>query len=323
MKQLSQVPNALLASYTAIPTSAAAILTYSIASAAQFLAGSTSKRIPYEIAHGLRLALDEWAKSASIITIAISPDLYRGFYFMGVHPSFYKLADAFLGIKVDAELVQISLPEIYRRRPLYCTPLYHELGHYLDVHLGISRHTLLTDGTGWPLPDIVANGIDKKRLEQIHESHRMEYFADLFGASYGGAAYVDFLDEFAGGEGVSDSHPATPTRISVINDFLEGKPNDVINLFQKTLDALGYPSLGPRFTKIDVTKAFNNVRPYQIKSDAEVHGILDSGWLFLKEVLSKPEGPWKEMQAHQAEKTINDLIEKSIRNYMISKSWNQ
>lgn len=149
----------------------------------------------------------------------------------------------------------------------------------------------------------------------------MEFFADLFGASYAGTAYSDFLNEFAGNDSVSVTHPATNTRIAVINDFLSGNTNGVVDLFQNALKTLTLPQLRPRFETISINTAFDNVRPYRIATDAQVHGVLDSGWRYLKTTWANPDGAWKEMEKHQAERTINDLIEKSIRNYMVSKSW--
>ena len=270
--------------------------------------------------YGLRLAISGWTKTETAITTAISQDLYGGFYFRGVDQQFKTLAEAYLGIVIATELIQISLPQVYRHRPLYNLPLYHELGHFLDVHHSITPYTfMLSDATSL-LPSLPA-GLPKDTLHNIHINHRMEYFADLFGASFTGLAYGDFLQAFAGANSISLTHPATSDRLTVIDDFLNGKSNPIVELFCTALSNLKLPELKAQFSAPDLNESFDNVRPYLIQSDAEAHGILDSGWHYLQTAWTSPTGLWAEMDEAKIEQTVNDLIEKSTRNRMIVTKW--
>ncbi|MEQ1515513.1 MAG: hypothetical protein ABL931_03385 [Usitatibacteraceae bacterium] len=305
-----------------MPLPVAEAITKEIWSATKFLVGSTSKRIPYEIAHGLRLVLSEWTKKDVIVTTAITQDLEYSFYFQGVPSLFYKLVDWYLGVSFESELVQIALPEIYRHRPLYNVALYHELGHFLDDHHLISGRTLIMHPPATlALPDVDPAMYDEKQLGNLHLNHRMEFFADLFAASFAGRAYAEFLQGFAGDHPMSHTHPSTASRLQNIREFLNGKTNAVIDMFQVALDSQGLPNLAIRFSAPALADAFDNVRPFQISSDAEIHGILESGYEYLIAALARERSPWSEMDDAAIEVIVNDLVEKSIRNRMIADNW--
>lgn len=311
LDQLRESAKALLAKHHTIPPLASDLIAYQISAAAQFLAGSTSKRVPYEIAHCLRLALGDWTSDDVLVTTALSPDLEAGFYFKGVHNQFSLLVAAFLGIQFKSELAQISLPQIYRHRPLYTIPLYHELGHFLDVRFGVSVLTLKNN------PPLATVPIDHER------SHRMEHFADLFCANYAGAASTQFLVDFAGMQGGSPSHPSTADRLAVVGDFLAGTQNPLVDMFQGALTQLSLPALKQRYLLPPVQPYFDNVCPCKIASDAECHGILLAGYQYLRNAVANTPAPWDAVGEHAVEEIINDLVEKSIRTNMVNARWTQ
>src|SRR5207248_1614529 len=102
---------------------------------------------------------------------------------------------------------------------------------------------------------------------QVVAAHRKEYFADLFSASYVGEALKGFLQEFCPNQRVSQSHPATAARIAVIDDFLSGGKNAIIDLLQSALATRGQKALGKRFVGTAVAGAFGSVRPFEPTSD--------------------------------------------------------
>lgn len=227
-----------------------------------------------------------------------------------------------MDIQFKSELVQISLPDVYRRRPLYCTPLYHELGHFIDLHRGVTTRSLISKDHNWPLPGFdIALITDDASRRRVQTSHRMEYFADLFSASFTGKSGREFLQAFAGNQAVSATHPATADRIKVIDDFLTSKPNPIVELFQETLAALTLPSLGIFYTSPNIIDSFDNVRPYAIKDPRELHGIYDAAWSYLCEIWHTPRTQWAQLEQFRREQSVNDLVEKSIRNYMIQEKW--
>lgn len=285
--------------------------------ASKFLSGSTSKKIPYEIAHCLKVALEDWTQKKALITTALTQDKASSFYFQGVSQQFYVLAEAYSDVRFESELVQIAFPKLYQHRPLLNVALYHELGHFLDTHQGIVNHSLLlVHSDQLPLPSV-----PPEFTNQVATNHRKEYFADLFAASYAGNAYRDFLAEFAPNYQVCETHPATNDRLALIDTFLSESKSDIIDLFQSTLSSLGLQQIKVAFSVPDVFDSFTNARPYAIKNEAELHGIFEAGANYLKSLQNKPISPWIEAGEITTQRAINDLVEKSIRNCMITDRW--
>ena len=145
--------------------------------------------------------------------------------------------------------------------------------------------------------------------------HRREYFADIFATSYSGAAYRNFLAEFAGNNSASLTNPATVDRLALIDSFLSEKQNDIINLFQSSLIALGLNELEIAFTIPNITEAFSNTRPYSIQNEKQLHGIFEASTKYLNQLSLNGD------EEIDAERVINNLVEKSIRNSMIVDHW--
>lgn len=320
LNQLRNVVQSTLEQYDLLPADVLSILTNEIGSITKFLAGSTSKRIPYEIVYSLRLGLNSWINKNAIITTAISPDFRSGFYFQGVNQQFNILAKSYLNIDFNHELVQISLPQLYRHRPLYNIPLFHELGHFLDIHHQVTSFTLMLDENA-PLPNVDPKQFNPAILRVIQTNYRMEYFADIYAVSYIGKAYHNFLESFAPNHLACMTHPATSDRLALITKFLNSEADGLIDLFNKALKGLNLPELKINFVEPNIDDCFDNFRPYTLASDAEVHGIFSAAWLYLEKVLARPEGAWKAFTEAQIEKTINNLVEKSIRNRMVIERW--
>jgi hypothetical protein len=321
LEQLRSVTNVVLINYPSIPPKVTEGMMDQIWIATKFLSGSTSKRIPYEIAYCLKTALNSWTNRRALITTALIQD--KNFYFQGISPEFYTLASAYTSIKFTSELVQIALPQIYQHRPLLNVALYHELGHFLDIAHGIvNRSLLLVPFIECPLPNFACFvNFSQEHKEAIATNHRREYFADLFAASYVGNAYKDFLVNFAGDYPVSQTHPATNDRLVIIELFLSGKTNQIIDLFQISLSSLSLRNLCTEFFVPNILESFSNARPYAIQKKAELHGIFEAGTTYLNQELVTPSSSWTKAGEDTTERVINDLIEKSIRNHMILEKW--
>lgn len=290
--------------------------------ASKFLSGSTSKKIPYEIAHCLKVALTSWTNKKALITTALTQDKDYSFYFQGVTPEFYTLAYAYADVKFNSELVQIALPQIYQHKPLLNVALYHELGHFLDIHHGIVNNSLLLKPSSqFTLPNINFADLQPDQINTISIYHRREYFADIFAAGYAGKAYREFLSEFARNNQVCLTHPATSDRLALIDSFLSGIQSDIIDLFQFSLSSLGLRKLEHFFSVPNISGFFDNARPYAIQNEAELHGIFEAASTYLIQVQTQPTSQWNEAGEGNSERVINDLVEKSIRNNMIIDSW--
>lgn len=151
----------------------------------------------------------------------------------------------------------------------------------------------------------------------------MEYFADLFSACYAGEAAIYFLEAFAPGDGTSNTHPATASRVGLMRDFLSGAQNAIVDLFQSALLTRGLPALRQQFRMPDVSQSFANVRPHPVADEAELHGVFLAGWQFLQSNPSSRLPAWDGLSSSTVEAATNDLVEKSIRNYMLREAWNE
>lgn len=294
----------------------------------QFLTGSTTKQIPYEVVYAIERAAEEWTPSDLLVTTAIVQD--SGFFFQGGRESFFKLVETELGITIRGRPVQIALPYIYRHKPLFCSPLFHELGHYVDNAREVVGTTMLQfpPETGPDLPGIhgvaeapALNDAEKKLWLKIVKAHRHEYFADLFSASYVGRAGMEFLQQFCPEDEVTYSHPASADRFALLNDFLEGRANPIIDMFKTTLNQLALPPLTRRFDAVDLAPTLGNVRPFDVSSDRALFGLFESGWDFLMKQWNAGSGDWEHIPQDDRVDVVNDLIEKSIRNRMIREAW--
>lgn len=321
--QLNEAVAQLIAEFDNVPEVVRRGLINQISSVVKFLAGSTSKRIPYEIAYALELALKDWMHNPAIVTTAISQELISGYYFQGVSESFYKQLEIFLNVKIEDRIVQISLPEIYRHRPLYCTPLYHELGHFIDVQFGVTSQWLLSSPSGsLSLPNLPSS-LSPDLMEQFQRNHRMEYFADIFAAIYTGRCVSTFLEALTGaGQGATGTHPATADRDRMVNDLLGNVNNPILDSLTPVLQQLNLPALHVRYTPMNVIDNFNNMRPVAVSNTSELHGIFPAAWNYLKDAAELRSGNWRNMPVSEIERVVNNLVEKSIRNRMIVEKWN-
>jgi hypothetical protein len=260
--------------------------------------------VPYEIVHCLELVVQDWDKAPKLVTTALTDD--PDFHFYHFNPG--QIINTFVPTHdVNKQIIQIAFPTLYRHKPLYIIGLYHEIGHFIDNHLKI---------TEWSIrKDMIAPNVKEK-------SHRSEFFSDLFAASYTGKAYHSFLSKFAPDDPESETHPATLDRLDNIASFLSGKENKLLQTINSVLVDLGYPRLSIKFSKPDVSSCFDNLRPYNFRNTEELHGIFEAGFDYLEKVNSAPTELWRNFADYQKDKVLNDLIEKSIRNKMITEKWN-
>lgn len=326
--QLRKVADKLCDGHGTIDEQTIIVCTQFITNAVNFFNSSTTKKIPYEIVYCLNDACQKWISDKTLITTALSPDI-MGFYFKPVSKDFYDFFEKTLDISFDAELIQISLPEIYRRRPLCSTPLYHELGHYIDLSRGISELAIIyfrkRDNGILPFPDGKSEWHDSDK--DIWLNHCREYFADIFSAQFVDTSGIDFLKKLAGSAPSSYTHPSTKNRIKVVEDFLNEVHNPVIEMFDAVILALYQDakllcsSLSLPLKQKNVSIAFDNVRPFKMASKNEMHAFINSSWHYLCNTWEHPVGVWAGLSKETIEKTINDLVEKSIRNVMVVEKW--
>jgi len=295
----------------------------------QYLTGSTTKRIPYEVVFAIEQAASEWTNRKLLIATAIGQD--ANFYFHGGSQEFFQIVEKELGIAISSQPVQIALPYIYRHKPLFCIPLFHELGHFVDSANEVVLTSMLIspEDVGPDLPDLPSSakiakmsGTDRSYIKPIVRKHRAEYFADVFCAAYVGQAAKGFLEEFSPNDEATGTHPGSDARYALIDDFLNDRTNPILELLQNSLATRGLKKLSKRYVPVQLDDAFGDVRPYSLKSNEEVYGLFDAGWRYLKSAWTNPTGLWANLAEEDIERIANDLAEKSIRNRMILEGWN-
>ena len=309
--QALAVATALRVRFAKLPERVVRILLEGLLADSHFLEGSTSNSTPYEVAYVLEVALKRWLGSPAGVSTAIVHE--SNFYFHGMSPLYKQTADDFLEVKLEQEVVQIELPDIYRNRPIYCAILFHEVGHFVDKHLGLTKYSLLSPKYGVQHENEI--------VQEISGKHRQEYFADLFAATFIGDSAAKLLEQFIGDSDPSVSHPSTADRTRVIRSFLAGTCCAEVDLVNHSLEKLKREPLKCQYRVPDLSDSFGNVRPYSIKDEDELFGIFEASWMFL---LSDPQAKfelWRPLPPRDVERLVNDLVQKSIRNWMVCKRW--
>ena len=277
----------------------------------QFLDNSTLTISPFEIVYCLERVLEEWIPNDKFIVATSLSNNLNDFYFDGnltFNTPIYDLIKNDYKIEFEFKLIQISLPRFFVHDYLANVALYHELGHFIDSYFAISK-TIVNN-------QIVATKIDPK-FRSIAVSHHMEYFADIFAAQYIGNSLNHFINYIAYNLPASTSHPATDKRLKMVDEFLKG------NFAEPTIALLKGETLNR--TKLDLIKRhtdlkttdFENLIPMEIANLTELHSVFLAGWNFWK----SPSKVIDSFGIDKSYKIINNLLEKSISNFIVLDSW--
>jgi hypothetical protein len=281
----------------------------------EYLDNSTLTVIPFEMVYCLEEALNEWIpKNTYIVVTSLSNSLlsYSIKDSLALNPAIYALIQNDYNKAFNHRLIQITLPRYYVHDYLANVVLYHELGHFIDRTYKISESIVFIQAqkNNMPLnhPDI-----------PIYVRHYMEYFADIFAAQYVGNASNLFLDYIAHKIPDSYTHPATDKRIEVVKNFLDGnhRAEPIAELMQMTHAKTGM-NLQIRFDNLPLDD-FNSLLPYELINERQLHSIFLAGWNAWQE---QPNNLTNQFGNDVAYKAINNLIEKSISNYIVVKNWN-
>lgn len=284
----------------------------------QFVRGSRSNDAPYETQYVLRKVLKEWIPDDALISSAALEDFNFFLNPADLWDHIGRSLNLFNTQSYKPLVVRIGAPEAYKHRPIFCIPLFHELGHFIDIHFKITEMSLLLTP-----PSAPPAGVNQMQWNSINLRHRMEHFADLFSACYCGNGSAKSLLAIAPGHPDSPTHPSTDKRVATVEDFLGGRSNPMVDLIQSALTARGQKQLAQWFTVPDVTASFDDVVTYRITDVKELYGIFLAGWDYLHNQLEQRTAPWVDgsVDAYTIEKTVNDLTEKSIRNFEIRERW--
>ena len=293
------------------------ILDY-IFGALEFLDNSTLNLIPFETVSCLEKVLDEWITDDNFIIATSLSNRNLDFYFMGENLELYNLMNDTIqkkyNLSISKRLIKIVLPRVLSRDYLSIVVLYHELGHFIDVELNLSQNIFFKK-FGFIRPD----SYTQDHIKFLR--HRMEFFADIFAAQYINNASNLFLNYIAGNAVDTITHPSTKSRIEIVDKFLNNEKIDIIDEFNEVLNAQAKPLIQIKHEIFNSDKSdFNEFIPQQINSDKELHSIFKLGWDFWN---NSDTNNLSKVPQKQRYYIINNLVEKSISNYIIVSNWNK
>lgn len=306
-----------------------------------FLNGSTLSQIPFEIIKCLEEALRDWLDEHEDFIIVTS--LVKGisdFSFdttLTFRNEFYEIIEKNYEIVFESRLIQINVPETLTRDYLANVVLYHELGHFIDRKYRVSE--LLTIGLiqleeTRKINDRLRQGLIKffpflehdtaRSYSRVLFSHFSEYFCDIFAAQYVEKTLGSYLNYLTKGSlKWSESHPSTSNRIELVESFIENHKSDFLDLIMNITLLASQKDLKKRFEEFS-TNDFENLIPVEITSAGELHYLFVYGWnLWLSDwsEFEKANEMSYPLSSNQIYEVINNLIEKSIGNYIVKTNW--
>ncbi|RLD83480.1 MAG: hypothetical protein DRJ02_12900, partial [Bacteroidetes bacterium] len=273
-----------------------------------YLEDSTLNQIPFETVFCLQKALTEWSVTDGVEYIIVTTLRYNNYFFHGLlafEDNIYQFIEALFGIKFKYRLIQISIPNKDVNDYFLNSVLYHELGHFIDIKYRITQRIIDSKYPG--MSD------DKIREER---NHLGEYFADIFAAQYSPLSIQNTLQFSAQDYPKSFSHPSTSDRLNLIDNFTKGSKNETIDLLNYSTNITVKKKLEKRYTDIDYSDFYNLIPPI-INNEIELHGLFNALW----DIWRNSRKEFDKMDDEIIYKVLNNLVEKSIGNYLVKEEW--
>lgn len=284
----------------------------------EFLDDSTLNTTPYEIVSCLDKALKDWVLDEKFIIVTSLSNKINHFslesYGFERINLLKKIIKNRYDLNLNYRLIKINLPRTLVRDYLTSVVLYHELGHFIDSELNITNRMFFKK---YSKSHFHIN--NREEFEYLH--YKREYFADLFAAQYIANSSNNYLNHIAYKEPNSEKHPATDTRVKVVEDFLCGYPNDEVTSIQEILNEINKEKFKIRFELIPSdNNGFIKLVPHEINNDQKLHAIFKLGWDLW---LDSENNFLKRFSRRRKYHIINNLIEKSISTYNTIETWKQ
>jgi hypothetical protein len=300
----------------------------------EFLNSSTFTQFPFEIVKCLEISLKEWVDNCDdfiIVTSLVNTNNAFSFDSSLVNnDSLYNLMGTLYDVSFEAKLIQINLPKFLSRDYLSNVVLYHELGHFVDTGYKISEAIidtiLLTKNLNDDFPNYFEIDFGRTDLNRdCYKNHIAEFFCDVFASQYIGETSNYYLGYITmNDDNDSYSHPSTTSRIKFVKDFLcNSNENPLLNLMKEATLQITGKELKIRHTKF-TSDDFSNLIPVDIKSESELHYLFVYGWQMWLKKLDEVEQKNKmgfELERSTFYGLINNLIEKSIGNFIVTELW--
>lgn len=310
------------------------------------LDNNTISSVPHEIIECLNIAARQWLSDFDDYIIVMIDGPYAIRPQVEEFRLFYTLIKAKLGVDFDdCILLKVSMPRQLSRDYLTNVCLFHELGHFIDEKLKITESAYndqLLDrwnkghideinkwfSSGNEAYHLVSTPFGPKLVGELQSLlYLKEYFADLFGSQYVGENILNYLNYISDDSSIDGpSHPSDDKRMKMYADFTKSPSTNPVleSLFESTL-AQAKHGLVKKYVDIDQTDMHSFI-PSEFKDEEQLLSVFNLGWDVYKggslpfekqNNLSMPLPPDKIYEC------VNNLIEKSINNYLMVRDWNK
>ncbi len=308
------------------------------------LDSSTTNQFPFEIIYCLQHSLNEWIDSTTskfvIVTSLINS--YDDFYSfdgnLALDNVAYDIIQKIYSVNFNYRLIQINLPKFLARDYFSNIVLYHELGHFIDFKYQITTPFALEIQDKYNNKSYETPQIDElkkffpypfweKSNLQVLTYHLREYFSDLFAAQYIGRYSENLLNYVSGPfslHTISSSHPSTKNRGDLVRLFLEQKESVLINDLKNAINLTSGNELEIRYSSDINYTNLTDLVPINIDNGNQLSSVFIAAWeLFsdYKNQIEKRNSFKYTMKPSKIYEIINNLVEKSIGNYIVTANW--
>lgn len=309
----------------------------------EFLNNSTQNDFPLEIVECLNVALKDWCDNDEFIIVTSLANNLSSFSFdpsLAFDDPLMLLIKTTYNVEFKKRLIQINLPQSLSKDYLANVVLYHELGHFIDIKYKISNalasHIIFCINNNSFSP-IELNTLEfffpflKDATLSLNEKgnwvlrHLSEYFSDIFASQYVGKCsnyYLDYITNSNSNHSLT--HPSTLNRINLVDDFIDGKANFINDLlFLATSTIPSSKSLIIRYQKINSTDILKLI-PIEISNENQLSYLYIIGWDIWQnynQEFEKKNNVSVKFKPSKRYQIINNLIEKSISNFIIKECW--
>lgn len=307
------------------------------------LDNNTISSVPHEIIECLNTAAKQWDPDFDDYIIVMEEGSYAIIPQVENYRFFYVTLKAKLGIDFKYILLRVRMPRQLTRDYLTNVCLFHELGHFIDTKFKISQSVIVDLFTNWisgdrtkvdpwfisGTPPFFVTSVIGAPAGYLPAGYTifflMEYFADIFGAQYIGPNYLNYLEYLSDDLNLDDpQHPSYNKRKQMYEAFCKGVDSNIVLklIFEKTLSVTKH-GLTKRYVDLD-NKEMLGLVPTVLKNSDEMLSIFKMGWdvyMMGAEKIEKKNNLQHPLGSDQVYTIVNNLIEKSISNYLVTRDW--
>jgi hypothetical protein len=285
------------------------------------LKDSVLNLLPFETIFCLEAALKEWVTDdAGVENVLVTTNQYNDYFFWGIlslDEELFSLIASKYRVQFKQRLILISIPKFELNDYLSNVVLYHELGHFIETKYHIVDRIIETKHPGFDFDNPVVADLEKWKVAK-EKKQLAEFFCDLFAAQYIKNCSSLYLNYVAYKNPESFTHPATDDRIRIVEDFLNNKANPTVAELSVAAKKATSKSVQIRYKSLE-NHDFINLVPVEIRTESELHFLYVLGW----DLWLTKQSHFNSFKKDKIYEIINNLIEKSISNFIITKTWKQ